>query len=111
MSAREPSLNFPPNSRYHRVGVIRDKLADGVERVWLEQRFPPDPDALATVQVHEVKGGERLDNIAAATLGDAEQYWRLCDSNRALRPDELTDTPGRRLRIPLPEGMTGGSLV
>ncbi len=111
MSAHEPSLNFPPNSRYHRTATIRGKLADGVERVWLAQRFPPDPDSLATVQVHEVEGGERLDNIAAATLGDPEQYWRLCDANRTLRPEELTETPGRRLRIPLPEGMTGGTLV
>jgi hypothetical protein len=110
MSAADASLNFPPNSRYHRVAVVRGKLADGVERVWLAQRFPPDPDMLATADVHDVKGGERLDNIAAARLGDPEQFWRLCDANRALRPDELEE-PGRRLRIPLPEGMTGGSLV
>jgi hypothetical protein len=111
VSARQPSLSFPPNSRYHRVAVIRGRLADGVERVWLAQRFPPDPDTLATAEKHEVKPGERLDNIAAARLGDPEQYWRLCDANRALRPDELTETAGRRLRITLPEGMTGGSLV
>lgn len=106
-----PSLGFPANSRYHGAALIRRKLGDGIERVWLARRFPPDPDTLATVDVHEVKGGERLDNIAAARLGDPEQFWRLCDANRALRPDELTETTGRRLRIPLPEGMTGGSLV
>ena len=111
MSTDKPSLKFPPNSRYHATPVIRGKLADGVERAWLGQRFPPDPDALATLEEHEVKGGERLDNIAAARLGDPEQYWRLCDANRALRPDELTEAPGRRLRVPLPEGMSGGSLV
>ena len=107
----DPRLSFPPNSRYHGSATVRRKLADGVERVWLAQRFPPDPDALATAEMHEVRGGERLDNIAAARLGDPEQYWRLCDANRALRPDELTETAGRRLRITLPEGMTGGSLV
>lgn len=111
MTAAKPSLSFPPGSRYHATPVVRRKLADGVERVWLAQRFPPDPDALAILEEHEVKGGERLDNIAADRLGDPEQFWRLCDANRALRPDELTETPGRRLRIPLPEGMTGGSLV
>jgi hypothetical protein len=111
VSARQPSLSFPPSSRYHRIAVIRGRLADGVERVWLAQRFPPDPDTLATAEEHEVKAGERLDNIAAARLGDPEQFWRLCDANRALRPDELTETAGRRLRITLPEGMTGGSLV
>jgi hypothetical protein len=34
--------------------------------------------------------------------------WRLCDANGAMRPDELTETPGRRLRITLPEGIPGG---
>lgn len=111
MTDRKPSLSFPANSRYHDVAVIRGRLGDGVERVWLARRFPPHPEALATMDEHEVAGGERLDHIAAARLGDPEQFWRLCDANRALRPDELVERHGRRLRIPLPEGMTGGSLV
>ena len=111
MTVDRPSLNFPPNSRYHATAVIRGKLAGGVERAWLAQRFPPDPDTLATLEMHDVQAGQRLDNIAAARLGDPEQYWRLCDANRALRPDELTAAVGGRLRVPLPEGMTGGSLV
>ncbi len=111
MTPVRPSLGFPANSRYHGAALVRRRFADGVERVWLAQRFPPHPETLATVDRHEVQAGERLDNIAAARLGDPEQYWRLCDANRALRPDELTEIPGRRLRVPLPEGMTGGSLV
>lgn len=111
MTVARPSLSFPPNSRYHASAIVRGKLADGVERAWLAQRFPPDPDTLATLEEHQVKPGDRLDNIAAARIGDPEQFWRLCDANRALRPDELTRTPGRRLRVPLPEGMIGGSLV
>ena len=51
--------------------------------------------------------GERLDNIAAQYLGDPEQFWRICDANGAMRPDELTETVGRRLRITLPEGIPG----
>ena len=31
----------------------------------------------------------------------------LCDANGAMRPDELTETIGRRLRITLPEGIPG----
>jgi hypothetical protein len=46
-------------------------------------------------------------NIAAQYLGDPEQFWRICDGNRAMRPDELTETIGRRLRITLPAGITG----
>ena len=51
--------------------------------------------------------GDRLDNLAARYLGDPEQFWRLCDANGAMRPDELTQTSARRLRITLPEGVPG----
>ena len=33
--------------------------------------------------------------------------WRICDANGALRPEELTELIGRRLRITLPEGVPG----
>ena len=42
----------------------------------------------------------------ARYLGDPEQFWRLCDANAALRPDELMEV-GRWLRITLPEGIPG----
>ena len=50
---------------------------------------------------------ERLDNLAALYFGDPELFCRLCDANRALRPEELTETPGLQLRITLPEGVPG----
>jgi len=50
---------------------------------------------------------DRLDNIAAHYLGDPEQFWRLADANNAMRPEELTEEVGRRLRVTHPEGMTG----
>jgi hypothetical protein len=61
----------------------------------------------ALLQEHVVMEGERLDNITAQYVGDPEQFWRICDANRAMRPDGLTATPGRRLRITLPEGIPG----
>jgi len=51
--------------------------------------------------------GERLDHIAAHYFGDPELFWRICDANRAMRPEELTETEGRRLLITLPEGVQG----
>ena len=51
--------------------------------------------------------GERLDNIAAQYLGDPTLFWRLADANGAMRPEELTETVGRKLRITMPEGITG----
>ena len=57
---------------------------------------------------HSVKEGDRLDNIAAHYLGDPEQFWRLCDANEAMQPDELTRTSrDARLKITLPEGIAG----
>ena len=55
---------------------------------------------LANVTVTQ---GDRLDLIAARTLGDAEQYWRICDANDALDPLDLTSTLGRVLRIAMPQ--------
>ena len=41
-------------------------------------------------------------------LGDPEQFWRIADANRAMRPGGARPTPvGRRLRITLPEGVPG----
>ena len=51
--------------------------------------------------------GERLDNIAAQYMGDPTLFWRLCDANNAMRPEELTETIGRILRITLPQGIPG----
>jgi hypothetical protein len=67
----------------------------------------PQPERFAALREHLVTEGDRLDNIAAQHLGDPELFWRLCDANRALRPDELTEEVGRRLRITLPEGLQG----
>jgi hypothetical protein len=48
--------------------------------------------------------------LAGQYLGDPALFWRLCDANRAMRPEELTETVGRQLRITLPQGVTGISL-
>jgi hypothetical protein len=43
-------------------------------------------------------------------LGDPCFFWRLCDANNAMRPQDLTSTIGRDLKITLPFGITGVSL-
>lgn len=98
---------FPFTSRYHGLEVAEYENADGRTVVYLRRRFISPPERFALLQEHVVAQGERLDNITAQYLGDPEQFWRLCDANRALRPDELTETVGRRLRITLPEGIPG----
>jgi len=46
--------------------------------------------------------GERLDVLSARAIGDAEQFWRICDANDAMYPPDLVAVPGQRLRVPVP---------
>ena len=98
---------FGPNSRYFGIETATLETEDGQMIIYLRRRFVPLPERLALLQEHEVAEGERLDNITAQYLGDPELFWRICDANAAMRPDELTETIGRRLRIALPEGIPG----
>lgn len=98
---------FSPTSRYARTPIATLKMPDGHVVVFLRRRFLPPPENFSLLQEYAVKQDDRLDNIAAQAIGDAEQFWQLCDANQAMNPDELTETPGRRLRITLPEGIPG----
>ena len=101
----KPAL-FAPNSRY--IGIQQAKLVVAGRTVaYIRRRFVPQPGRLAQIQSHTTTQGERLDLIAARYFGDPELFWRLCDANGALRPDELTAGAGRVLRITLPEGIPG----
>jgi hypothetical protein len=101
---------FPANSRYQNVATSTRRSADGREIVYLLRRFIPPPERFATLQEHVVAQGERLDNLSAQLIGDPELFWQLCDANGAMQPEELTETPGRRLRTTLPEGIPGSGI-
>ena len=98
---------FPPTSRYQNIGTAMLEASDGKTVIYLKRRFVPPPERFALLQEHVVVQGDRLDNITARYLGDPEQFWRVCDANGAMRPDELTEEIGRRLRVTLPEGIPG----
>lgn len=100
---------FPPNSRYHATPIARLLGPDGREVAYLRRRFVPAPDEFALLREHLIVQGDRLDVLAARHIGDAELFWRLCDANGAMRPDELTEVVGRRLRITLPAGVPGAA--
>ncbi len=98
---------FPPNSRYNGSGTCTLTTIDGRTIVYLKRRLVPPPEQFSLIQEHSVVQGDRMDNLAAKYLGDPEQFWRLCDANGAIRPDELTDTIGNNIRITLPQGIPG----
>jgi hypothetical protein len=98
-----------PTSRYASVEIATTTVADGVggSRTvrYLRRRFPPQPSTLPTLAEHLVTRGDRLDVITARYLGDPTQFWRVCDANLVVHPDELTadDRIGELLRIPVPQ--------
>jgi nucleoid-associated protein YgaU len=97
---------FAPNSRYMGIGTNTLTTAAGQNVVYLQRRFVPQASAFAVLQQYTVKQGDRLDNTAASLLGDALLYWRICDANGALRPEEM-EVPGLTLNITLPQGIPG----
>ena len=74
------------------------------ERVirYKERRFIPPADKMKTLQEITFTAGDRLDLIAARTLGDPEQFWRVCDANGVMHPLDLTGEPGNAIRIAVP---------
>jgi len=101
------NLLFAPTSRYASIETATIEDEEGRVTIYLRRRLLPRPERFALLREHVVTQGERLDNITALHLDDPEQFWRICDANRAMRPVDLTARIGRRLRITLPEGVPG----
>ena len=99
---------FSATSRYYNTEIAELVTPDGKTIVYLRRRRVPQPEELVTLQEHVVHQNERLDNVTADFIGDPEQFWRLCDANNTMRPEELEET-GRVIRITLPEGIPGNS--
>lgn len=106
-----PVGSFPPTSRYSGVATATITGPGGAPVIYLRRRFVPQPERFVLLVEHVVIQGERLDNITAAHLDDPLQFWRICDANRAMRPEDLVAVPGRHLRITLPEGITAGGVL
>ena len=98
---------FSITSRYYGIVTVTLERLDGKKITYVRRRFVPPPERFELLVEHVVTEGERVDNITAQYLGDPEQFWRVCDANGAVRPDELVETIGRRIRITLPEGIPG----
>lgn len=100
---------FAPNSRYYGIDTAT-LTANGGTIVYIRRRFLPSPERFQLLQEHTVTQGERLDNLAAHYLGDPELFWRIADANRAMRPEGLLETIGKKLRITLPQDVSGNAL-
>jgi hypothetical protein len=98
---------FDPNSRYYNLKTLVLKKLGGRELAYKERRFLPRAETMPLLAEVTVVQGDRLDLITLRTLSDPEQFWRIADANNAMDPMELTNEPGRRLRVAVPqaEGM------
>jgi hypothetical protein len=104
-----PASPFGASSRYANVAIARYALpadANGGDNsvAYVLRRFIPQAAAIPVATWHTVRGGERIDHLAAHYLGDVELTWRVADANLAGDFLEITATLGRRVAIPLPPG-------
>ena len=90
---------FFRGSRYEPVPDAEITTPEGRTIRYKRVRFIPD--ARGTFG-HRVKDGDRLDLISYQSYKDPEQFWRICDANLAMVPEDLVEEPGRLLLIPVP---------
>jgi hypothetical protein len=90
-------------SRYYGLDTGTMTTPDGRVVRYVQRRMLPQGDTMPLLVEVTVTQGDRLDLIAAHTLGDAEQAWRIYDANNAMNPFDLLGEPGRILRVPLPQ--------
>jgi hypothetical protein len=96
---------FDTTSRYFTIATQKMSVPDpddGTREIrYVKRRIIPAGEGMTTMVEHTVAQGERLDLITARYLGDPTQFWRVCDANNVLVPEELEET-GRVVEIALP---------
>lgn len=103
------STAFSLSSRYFSIDTTSiTSIADN-QITYLRRRFLPQPDQFFKLQEHTVLQGDRLDQVTVQYLGDPERYWQICDANNVIRPEELIEEPGSKIKITLPEGIPGNN--
>ncbi len=98
---------FDHTSRYYSIETASLELPDGRVVSYVRRRFLPSGSDMPLLAEVGVAPGERIDLVSNRTLGDPLAFWRICDANDAMDPqdmlNEVAHDPNRRLRIPLPQ--------
>lgn len=95
-------------SRYDGAEVASARVANGFggerEVRYLRRRLVRDISGAPALAQHRVTEDDRLDLVSARYYGDPTAFWRICDANLALDPDDLVsrDAAGRLLVVPAP---------
>ncbi len=92
----------PIPSRYAGLPHLVYQPPAGATIVYLARRLVPEASQLPKLRSVEVKPGQvdRLDLVAAQTLGPPQLFWRLADANNAVNPFNLVTQSGRKLAVP-----------
>ncbi len=94
---------FTETRRYYNLKTCCLKTTEGKDIRYKGRRFLPQGESMPLLVEVTVAQGDRLDLITSHALGDPEQFWRICDANNAMDPNELLVEPGRKLRVPMPQ--------
>ena len=96
---------FDTTSRYFSIATTTIDVADpdgGTREVrYIKRRIIPASASMTTLLEHTFVEGERLDMITARYLGDPTQFWRVCDANNVMEPEELEEV-NRPIKIAMP---------
>lgn len=80
---------FDDKSRYTNL-----KTHEVVDRRGRKVSVVPVPKAPEEISIgiHIMKQGQRLDHLAHKYLGDPAGFWRICELNRVMLPEALSET-------------------
>lgn len=96
---------FDTTSRYFSIATTTIAVPDpdgGTRELrYIKRRLIPAGESMTTLLEHTFVEGERLDMITARYLGDPTQFWRVCDANNVMEPDELEEV-NRPIKIAMP---------
>lgn len=80
---------YDRNSRYALYAEV-EETTDGEGRKVLTMGMARVP-AQRDLGEHIRRDGQRLDHLASYYLKDATAYWRICEVNDVLLPDQLAE--------------------
>ncbi len=93
---------FEHTSRYYDLENATFVNSDGRKMTYKRRRFLPQGENMPLLAEVTPIQGDRLDLIAFRTLGDPTLFWRICDANNAMNPEDLIK-PGRIIRVAVPQ--------
>ncbi len=81
---------YESTSRYARYAKIVETTDEQGRKV-LTMSPARRPDNLVEIGEHIRRDGQRLDHLANYYLRDPHAYWKICELNDVLLPDQLAE--------------------